>query len=82
VHLVLLDVKLGIDPLRREAVMSLAGPTAEQRFAGYPRDMQDRMWESAWATDCVNARARLHKAFGAASRKCLIKINANRALKR
>jgi hypothetical protein len=38
-----------------QAVVAMAGPAAEQRFADYPPDRLATMWGSAWKTDHANA---------------------------
>jgi hypothetical protein len=37
------------------AVVSLAGPLAEQLFAGYADDVRAMMWRSSWAADRAKA---------------------------
>jgi hypothetical protein len=34
-----------------EAVIAISGPMAELRFIGYPEDVQDLLWRSAWTLD-------------------------------
>jgi hypothetical protein len=45
------------DPIAHwsQAVVAMAGPAAEQKFAGYPPDRLAMMWRSAWKTDRRNA---------------------------
>jgi hypothetical protein len=47
------------------AVLDLAGPLAEQRYANYSDDMLAAMWCTAWKTDRANAERHLGQLEGA-----------------
>jgi hypothetical protein len=44
------------------AVVALAGPLAEQIFAGHPRDVRAMMLGSSWKTDRANAENHLRRS--------------------
>jgi hypothetical protein len=39
-----------------QSIIALSGPAAEQRYAGYSKDVEAAMWRSAWKTDRGNAQ--------------------------
>ena len=43
----------------KRALVSLAGPAAEDRFVGYPPAEHPALWRSAWAKDARNAASHL-----------------------
>jgi hypothetical protein len=47
------------------AVLDLAGPLGEQRYANYPEAMLAMMWRSAWKVDHANAKRHLSELEGA-----------------
>jgi hypothetical protein len=44
------------------AVVCLAGPMAEQAFAGHPRDVRAMMWGSSWKADRAKAGNHLSRS--------------------
>jgi hypothetical protein len=47
-----------------QGIVACAGPPAEQKFAGYPQDVQDRLWVVFWKTDGANVEYWLNRING------------------